>query len=62
MEQKPTIAVIGRCASLGCDRPARVHVEIEVPGQVIRGPACDRCARASELGAVLLRAGVRRPA
>ena len=54
------IAVIGPCASPGCDRPARVHVEVQVEGRVVRGPVCVRCERATRLGATLLAAGSRR--
>jgi hypothetical protein len=57
-----TIAVIGPCASPGCDRPARVHVEVEIAGRVVRGPVCDRCERVTRLGALLLDGEVRRPA
>jgi len=56
----PRIAVIGTCASVGCERPARVHVEVLVRGRVVRGPVCERCERATRLGAVLY--GDRRPA
>jgi hypothetical protein len=56
------IAVIGKCASPGCDRPARIHVEIVVADRVVRGPVCERCERATRLGAALLEAGRRRPA
>jgi hypothetical protein len=56
----PTIAVIGTCAALGCERPARVHVEVLVGDRVVRGPVCERCERATRLGAVLY--GARRPA
>jgi hypothetical protein len=57
-----TIAVIGPCARPGCDRPARVHVEVEIQGRVVRGPVCDRCERATRLGVLLLAGEVRRPA
>jgi hypothetical protein len=56
----PRIAVIGKCACVGCDRLARVHVEVLVGGRVVRGPVCERCERATRLGAVLY--GDRRPA
>ena len=56
------IAVIGKCTSPACDRPARVHVEVEVDDRIVRGPVCERCARATRLGAALLAAGSRRPA
>jgi hypothetical protein len=55
------IAVIGKCASAGCDRPARAHVEVIVGDRVVRGPVCERCERATRLGAVLY-GGERRPA
>jgi hypothetical protein len=54
------IAVIGKCASAGCERPARVHVEVLIGDRVVRGPVCERCERATRLGAVLY--GDRRPA
>ncbi|HZQ84754.1 MAG TPA: hypothetical protein VFA83_07950 [Acidimicrobiales bacterium] len=47
------IAVIGKCASAGCDRPARVHIEVVVGDRVVRGPVCERCERTTRLGAVL---------
>ena len=56
------IAVIGKCTAPACDRPARVHVEVEVDDLVVRGPVCERCERATRLGATLLAAGSRRPA
>jgi len=56
------IAVIGKCASPGCTRPARLHVEVVVADRVVRGPVCERCERATRLGATLLQAGGRRPA
>jgi len=58
------IAVIGTCASGGCDRPARVHIEVVVDGRTVRGPVCERCERATRLGAVLYggREEQRRPA
>ncbi len=56
------IAVIGRCASPHCDRPARVHVQVEVRGRVVQGPVCERCERATRLGAVLLDCGSGRTA
>jgi hypothetical protein len=56
------IAVIGKCASPGCDRPARIHVEVVIADRVVRGPVCERCDRATRLGATLLEAGRRRPA
>lgn len=49
-----TIAVIGRCATPWCDRPARVHLDLVVTGHVVCGPVCIRCERLSKLGAVLL--------
>jgi hypothetical protein len=54
------IAVIGKCARRGCERPARVHVEVVVGDRVVMGPVCERCERATRLGAVLC--GGRRPA
>ena len=57
-----TIAVIGTCGAPGCDRPARVLVEVVVADRVVRGTVCERCERATHLGAVLLRAEGRRPA
>ncbi|HVM65039.1 MAG TPA: hypothetical protein VMU14_09275 [Acidimicrobiales bacterium] len=54
------IAVIGKCAAVGCERPARVHVEVLIGDRVVRGPVCERCERATRLGAVLY--GDRRPA
>jgi len=59
-DRRGAIAVIGRCASPACERPARVHVEVEVAGRLIRGPVCERCERATYLGATLLSAGARR--
>jgi len=56
-EQDPgaaTIAVIGPCSTPFCTRAARIHVEVEIAGRVVRGPVCERCARATELGAVLV--------
>ncbi len=47
------IAVIGKCASPGCERPARVHVEVVVGDRIVRGPVCERCERATRLGAAL---------
>ena len=57
-----SIAVIGTCAASGCERPARVHVEVVVADRVVRGTVCERCERATRLGAMLLRAEGRRPA
>ncbi|HEY2429514.1 MAG TPA: hypothetical protein VGI06_11325 [Acidimicrobiales bacterium] len=59
---RATIVVIGPCASPGCERPARVHVEVEVGDRVVRGSVCVRCERATRLGAMLLGAGRRRMA
>jgi len=57
-----SIAVIGSCTAPGCERPARIHVEIVVADRVVRGAVCERCERATRLGAMLLRAEGRRPA
>jgi len=56
------IAVIGPCSRAGCERPARVHVELVVAGRTVRGPVCERCERATLLGAVLWNGAARRPA
>jgi len=56
----PRIAVIGQCTAAGCERRARVHVEVVIGDRVVRGPVCERCERATRLGAVLY--GDRRPA
>ena len=55
-----TIAVIGPCSTPFCTRAARIHVEIEIAGRVIRGVVCERCDRATQLGAVLVGAEDRR--
>jgi hypothetical protein len=57
-----SIAVIGTCAAPGCERPARVHVEVVVADRVLRGTVCERCERATRLGVTLMRAEGRRPA
>ncbi|MFI5042782.1 MAG: hypothetical protein ACHQNA_13215 [Acidimicrobiales bacterium] len=61
-DRRAPISVIGPCAAPACDRPARVHLEVEVAGRTLRGPVCDRCERATRLGAVLLGGSERRPA
>jgi hypothetical protein len=57
-----TISVIGRCSAPACDRAARVHVEVEVDGRVVRGAVCERCERATYLGVVLLQEVQSQPA
>jgi hypothetical protein len=46
--------VIGRCSVPSCDRAARVHIEVDLGTRIVRGAVCERCERATRLGAVLL--------